>query len=161
MRARFEATCASAAASRAGAAATRERARRLRLATLRSVLPADQTCGSVARMRLDDRFAHHTAAVLDDLKMVVSKLASNAYRKGAGDIELRVREGVHYFHVDVIDRGDSLGLERRELRCVLGIVGQLASNWGSGPGGNHVWAHVQHEGSGTLRGAETLSVPRR
>lgn len=161
MRARFGATFASVRVSRAGAAATREESRRLRLATLRATLPADQTCGSVARMRLEDRFAHHTPAVLDDLKMVVSKLACNAYREGGGDIQLRVREGSRYFHVEVIDRGDTLQAERREFRSQLGIVGQLASSWGSAEGGNHVWAHVQHEGPGPPRPADPLSALRR
>lgn len=161
MRAQVSATCAMVAISRAGAAATRERSRRLQLATLRTRLPADQTCGSVARERLDGRFAHHPPAVLDDLKMVVSKLLSNAYRGGGGDVELRVREGFRYFHVDVIDQGSTLRLERHQFRSQLGIIGQLTSNWGSCQGGNHLWAHVRHQGTEPPRPGESLSAPRR
>jgi hypothetical protein len=121
-----ECLSSASAAARAGAAAARARSRRLQMPTLRLRLAGDET-DEMVRRRVGERFAHHPAAVLDELKDAVSRLTAGVYEPGAEGIDLRVCERPRHFHVGVNDdRGHRWayvphdGALRPALRVVTG-----------------------------------------
>lgn len=145
---------------RTQAAATRARSQRLRVGTLAVTLPSDVTCGHVARRGLDACYAHHSGAVLDGLKMVVSKLATDALHHGEGRIQLRVNERAEHFHIEMSRRRiiNAPELEAQELQARVGALGPVAIRWGTREGGDHVWADVHHEGHARPPGEPEVSV---
>jgi hypothetical protein len=104
-------------------------------------------CGpSLSRTAVGDRFAGHVSArVLDDLRVIVSELTTNALLYGTGEIHLRVLLDDGLVSGEVIDEGS--GFERavaeRGIDAVGGnglhMVGALTRRWGIHEGTSHVW----------------------
>lgn len=81
-------------------------------------------------------------------RLVTSELVTNAYRHGAGEIELRVRLFDDSLRIEVVDEGtDQAPAVREQPGDEVGgwglrIVDQLAVQWGVFEGTTHVWADV-------------------
>jgi len=99
-------------------------------------LPRDPSAGAVARRELRRRFAGVLPErVLDDLRLVVSELVTNAVLHGDGAIRLRLRVDAGAVWGEVIDAGSGFEHELREVgpsatsgRGLL-IVDQLTARW--------------------------------
>lgn len=80
--------------------------------------------------------------------LVSSELVTNAYRHGAGEIELRVNVLEDRLRLEVIDEGRDQAPAVREQEgdesggWGLRIVDQLAFQWGVFEGTTHVWADL-------------------
>ena len=119
------------------------------------LLPDDATAPGQARRFLEESHCSvHGASVLDDAKLLVSELVTNAIRHGSPPIELqvecvgdrglevRVRDAGTTNDLEVVDRGDN-AVDGRGLR----LVDLLSKSWGtaSGPDGKDVWFRVLPE----------------
>lgn len=118
------------------------RPRRLRL-------PTDTTAPRRARAFLEEAHCDdHSAEVLDDAKLLVSELVTNAYRHGVAPIELGVAcVGRRELEVRVRDAGTEGAFRHRTASAEdesgrgLSLVDLLSRSWGtySGPDGKEVW----------------------
>jgi hypothetical protein len=100
----------------------------------------------IARRRLTERFAQELEhGELEDAKLLISELVTNAVVHGRGDIQLRALLNDLRLTVEVIDQGE--GFERTGPHSGsatvggqgLNIVDALASRWGMDQGTSHVW----------------------
>ncbi len=121
----------------------------LRLDRTASAVPAARDAALAFRSLLP---AHR----LEDLRLVVSELVTNAVVHGTGaTIDLRLEADGQVVSGEVVDRGDGFDipppptLEAPGGRG-LAIVAALASSWGVEQGSTHVWFE--------LDGAEALDV---
>ncbi len=88
----------------------------------------------------------------DEVLLVVSELATNAIRHGAGDMEVRVLPGVGQVRVEVLDEGGAAVPEPPGAPPLAGIGGRglhlvraMSQAWGTGfdaAGRTLVWAEV-------------------
>jgi anti-sigma regulatory factor (Ser/Thr protein kinase) len=89
---------------------------------------------------------------LDDVKLLVTELVTNAVVHGRGRITVRGRLDEHRLMVEVIDQGT--GFERivheRDFESVggqgLNAVEAIASRWGIHEGTSHVWFELERRG---------------
>jgi anti-sigma regulatory factor (Ser/Thr protein kinase) len=116
-------------------------------------LPRAETAPAVARQTLTHAYVERVGPnLLDDAKLLVSELTSNALRHGRGEITLRARLDDNRLLVEVIDAGS--GFERallhRDFPAVGGwgleIVEDVASRWGVHEGTTHVWFELEQPG---------------
>jgi anti-sigma regulatory factor (Ser/Thr protein kinase) len=84
--------------------------------------------------------------MLDDLKLVVSELATNAYVHGIGRIRLRLEADEERVRVAVMDEGHNATIKITQVGAYGGnglrLVDQLCSQWGAYEGSTHVWAEL-------------------
>lgn len=113
-------------------------------------MPRSSQAPRLARQRLVVAFA----AVLDALelqnaKLLVTELATNAFIHGRGRIELHAHLDRDRLHVEVIDQGPGFTWTSRERDLGmpggqgLRIVDAEASTWGIHEGGRHVWFELR------------------
>lgn len=109
-------------------------------------VPRHQSGPGLSRAAVRDRFAGRVSErELEDLRVIVSELTTNALLYGAGEIHLRVLLEEGLVSGEVIDEGS--GFERavaeRGIHAVGGnglhMVGVLAKRWGIHEGTSHVW----------------------
>jgi anti-sigma regulatory factor (Ser/Thr protein kinase) len=110
-------------------------------------LPREPRCGAVARRIVERHYgAHLDSGMLDDLKLVVSELATNAYVHGIGRIRLRLEADRQRVHVAVMDEGHNATIKITQVGAYGGnglrLVDQLCSRWGAYEGSTHVWAEL-------------------
>jgi anti-sigma regulatory factor (Ser/Thr protein kinase) len=117
--------------------------------TIRSALPRDPSCGSVARRLVQKHLEGRVEpTLLGDAQMVISELVNNAYVHGTGKIELRFQLLKDRLRVEVVDEGQGAAIHVRERGPHAGghglnIVQTLSSSWGAFEGTTHVWAEVE------------------
>lgn len=105
-----------------------------------------------ARRFVAEALAEVGSVPSDDLLLVVSELATNAVRHGAGEMEVRLHPGVGQVRVEVLDDGGATVDEppgAPPLESVGGrglhLVRAVSQAWGSGldlRGRTLVWAEV-------------------
>ncbi len=103
---------------------------------------------SEARALVERELAAHeaTGRVVENTKLVVSELVSNAFRHGEGEIEMRLSLTDARVRVEVIDQGTGQAPQVRERvgdqvgGWGLQIVDRIARQWGVFEGTTHVWA---------------------
>ena len=112
------------------------------------VLAREDSAVSRARHQLSD-FLHHVVspALVDDARLVVSELVSNALCHGLGEVVVRASLADHRLQLSVIDSSEGaprlLSRERAGVGGLgLRVVDQIAERWGYArfPGGKAVWA---------------------
>ena len=100
----------------------------------------------LSRAAVRDTFAGRISErELEDLRVIVSELTTNALLYGAGEIHLRVLLEKGLVSGEVIDEGS--GFERavaeRGIEAIGGnglhMVGALAERWGVHEGTSHIW----------------------
>lgn len=97
------------------------------------------------------RQLHAPKAAVEDALLVSSELVTNAFRHGAGEIELRLSLFEDRLRIEVVDEGRDQAPEVREQTgdetggWGLRIVDELALQWGVYEGTTHVWADVALE----------------
>lgn len=118
------------------------------LKPLKVELARHRSCGATAR-RVAEEYAGDelNRGELDDLKLVVTELVSNAYLHGKGRIWMKLDRHPQGIRVEVIDQGEGAAVKVRPRRSVerghgLKIVDRLASAWGAHEGTTHVWAEL-------------------
>ena len=100
--------------------------------------------------------SHVPAARLEDLRLILSELATNAVTHGAGPtIDIRLEADGALVSGEVVDDGDGFDLPPPPTLEApggrgLAIVGALARRWGVAKGSTHVWFR--------LDGAEPLEL---
>jgi signal transduction histidine kinase len=107
----------------------------------------DANAPQVARLALNDLDTELDPTVLEDTRLLVSELVSNAVRHGDGDQVRVVLDvmGPTRVRCEVIDNGDGfLPIARRpddprEGGWGLHLVEQLSQQWGVREGSTHVW----------------------
>lgn len=111
-------------------------------------LGADPACPGRARAWLEQLFAGRVAPDrLDDMRLVVSELVTNAFVHGRGAIELRVAHDEARARIEVVDEGEDAAIRIREHGTEIGgwglqLVEDLSSGWGAFEGTTHVWAEL-------------------
>ncbi len=109
-------------------------------------VPRHESGPGLSRAAVQDTFAGRISErELEDLRVIVSELTTNALLYGAGEIHLHVLLEEGLVTGEVIDEGT--GFERavaeRGIRAVGGnglhMVGALAERWGIHEGTSHVW----------------------
>lgn len=91
-------------------------------------------------------------AEVDNAKLVVSELVTNAVRHGEGRIQLRAELDDDRLLIEVVDEGKGFVYEAQVVPFDqlsgrgLSIVDTLASRWGIHAGSNHVWAELERPG---------------
>jgi anti-sigma regulatory factor (Ser/Thr protein kinase) len=118
--------------------------------TVDAELPRQPACGHAARRIVEGRYgARLDPRTLDDLKLVVSELANNAYLHGNGRIRLRLDVNEERVRVAVTDEGHNATIKIRQMDARGGnglrVVDQLCSQWGACEGSTHVWAELPIE----------------
>jgi anti-sigma regulatory factor (Ser/Thr protein kinase) len=116
-------------------------------AAVEAELQRHPTCGARARRIVERQFgARLDTRTLDDLKLVVSELASNAYLHGTGKIRLKLDADEERVRVAVMDEGHDFTIKIRRAGALSGhglrLVDRLCSQWGAYEGSTHVWAEV-------------------
>jgi anti-sigma regulatory factor (Ser/Thr protein kinase) len=115
--------------------------------------PSGPQAPSVARRALGDRLLSVVEGEeMEDVKLIVSELVTNAVLHGRGQIGLRAHIDDDRVLVEVIDQGQGfehvvrhVPFERLSVRG-LAIVDDLASRWGIHEGTTHVWFEVERPG---------------
>jgi two-component sensor histidine kinase len=83
---------------------------------------------------------------LDDLKLVISELASNAHLHGIGMVRLRLHGDEERVRVAGMDEGQgaTIKIGRAGARGGNGLrlVDHLCAQWGAYEGSTHVWAEL-------------------
>jgi two-component sensor histidine kinase len=110
-------------------------------------LPRQPTCGAVARRIVESEYGPRLdSRTLDDLKLVVSELASNAYVHGIGRIRLRLDADDERVRVAIMDEGQGATIKIGPVGTRGGnglrLVDHLCSRWGAYEGSTHVWAEL-------------------
>jgi anti-sigma regulatory factor (Ser/Thr protein kinase) len=112
-------------------------------------LPRDPRCGRLARRALEQHVAGRmTPRTLDDAKIVIAELVTNAYLHGTGGIEVRIELLKDRIRLDVLDEGENAEVRVRQIRSAvrggygLRLVEVLALRWGAGERKTHVWAEL-------------------
>jgi two-component sensor histidine kinase len=110
-------------------------------------LPRQRTCGVVARRIVESEYgAWLDSRTLEDLKLVVSELATNAYLHGIGRIRLKLEADEGRVRVAVMDEGQGATIKIRQVGAGGGnglrLVDHLCSRWGAFEGSTHVWAEL-------------------
>jgi anti-sigma regulatory factor (Ser/Thr protein kinase) len=115
-------------------------------------LRADRSAAFVGRRLVEDNFADLGAADVEDAKLLVSELVTNAVLYGTQPIFLRLAEWGDELRVEVEDAKLEMSSPREGSRG-LQIVDRLARDWGVTFGGacKTVWAvlalHARNGGS--------------
>ena len=99
-------------------------------------LPASPTTPRTARRFVEDVFPPAAVARLDDAKLLVSELVTNAVARALSPVELRVTEYGSAVRVEVHDRSERLPVPTpapldAESGRGLTIVERLADRWGT------------------------------
>ena len=110
-------------------------------------LPREPTCGAVARRIVERQYgARLDVGTLNDLKLVVSELALNAYVHGIGRIRLRLDADESRVRVAIRDEGRNATIKIGPLGASGGLglrlIDCLCSQWGAYDGSTHVWAEL-------------------
>ena len=111
-------------------------------------LPRDPTCAAQARAFVREHLEGRASEpVLERVLLIASELATNAWKHGEGMIELRLRPGPEWVHVEVGDEGEGTPAIRERSAEEHGgwglrIVDTLAVRWGCYEGTTHVWADL-------------------
>ncbi|MER5741509.1 ATP-binding protein [Streptomyces sp. NPDC002262] len=120
-------------------------------------LPPTETAPASARQTLRTQLAlWHLEPLLDEARLVVSELVTNAAQHGVGAIPMKLQlivlsDGSEQLLVEFHDHGGGLGTvpERHYPTCGLsergrglGLVSRIASSWGDAPDadGHTIWA---------------------
>ncbi|MDQ3722419.1 MAG: ATP-binding protein [Actinomycetota bacterium] len=109
-------------------------------------VPRNVTGPGLSRAAVRDRFAPHVSACeLDDLRVIVSELTTNALLHGVGEIHLRVLLEDGVLSGEVVDEGSGFerAVDERGIDAIGGnglrMVAALAGRWGIHEGTSHVW----------------------
>jgi len=109
-------------------------------------VPRHETGPGLSRAAVQDRFAGRVSVrELEDLRVIVSELTTNALLYGAGQIHLRVLLEEGLVSGEVIDEGTGFEsvISTRGIDAIGGnglhMVGALAKRWGIHEGTSHVW----------------------
>jgi anti-sigma regulatory factor (Ser/Thr protein kinase) len=118
--------------------------------THRSVdLPRNEVAARSARGALDEIAAELSGRQLEDARLLVSELASNAVRHGSGEIKLDLHVEEGDLCVAVEDQGRKQPRMRKpngsDGGYGLRMVDALADEWGSEEGSSHVWFILRGE----------------
>lgn len=116
-------------------------------------LPRDSAAPRIARGALSTSFgAALRPDELDDAKLVVSELVSNALEHGVGQIHLVADLDEDRLRIEVVDEGTGFAHTAREVpfnqtrgRGLL-IVDTIAARWGIFEHTTHVWAEIERAG---------------
>jgi anti-sigma regulatory factor (Ser/Thr protein kinase) len=119
-------------------------------------LPRDTAAPSLARRFVEDVSCNvHNASVLDEAKLLVSELVTNAVEHGAPPVTVKIEcDGSEGLKVCVSDRSRD-PLEPRNAGPLdeggrgLTLVELISSEWGVEPsdGGKEVWFSIKSENS--------------
>jgi anti-sigma regulatory factor (Ser/Thr protein kinase) len=118
------------------------------LKPLQVELARHRSCSATARRVVEEYAGGELKRdELDDLRLVVTELVSNAYVHGEGRIWMKLDRHPEGIRVEVIDQGEGASVKLRPARSVehghgLKIVDRLASAWGAHEGTTHVWAEL-------------------
>lgn len=110
-------------------------------------LPRQPACGALARGIVEREYgARLDSRTLEDLKLVVSELTTNAYLHGIGRIRLKLEVNEECVRVAVTDDGRDAAIKIRQVGARGGnglrLVDHLCSRWGASKGSTHVWAEL-------------------
>ena len=111
-------------------------------------LPRTPVAAAVARRYLDAHAGHLGEAALEDARLIVSELVTNAVLHGRGRIRLSARVVGSCLRLEVVDEGAGESPTIREPGdggpggWGLRIVDTLAQRWGAFDGSTHVWAEI-------------------
>jgi anti-sigma regulatory factor (Ser/Thr protein kinase) len=117
-------------------------------------LPRRRQAPGIARRSVADWLAPVAleGEEMEDVRLIVSELVTNAVLHGRGQIALRAHVDDDRVRVEVIDQGHGfehvvrrVPFERLSGRG-LAIVDDLASRWGIHEGTTHVWFEVERPG---------------
>ena len=90
---------------------------------------------------------------LDDAKLLLTELVTNAFVHGCGSIEISADADENSLLIEVTDQGHGFkgpAAERDGDRVGgwgLDIVGAVASRWGLREGSSHVWFELERRGA--------------
>ena len=105
-------------------------------------VPRDVGGPALSRAAVSDRFAGRVSpGELEDLRVIVSELTTNALLHGTGEIRLRVSLDDGVVCGDVLDDGGGFaGMAPGAARSSgLHMVGALTERWGVQDGASRVW----------------------
>ncbi len=112
-------------------------------------LPRDERCAAAARQFVSEQLGSDTSEdVVSSALLVVSELATNAYRHGRGRIEVRLHRHDRSIRIEVVDDGAAGHVHKRDAPgdltggWGLHVVEGLAVDWGSEGGTTQVWAEL-------------------
>jgi anti-sigma regulatory factor (Ser/Thr protein kinase) len=111
-------------------------------------LPRDDRCAATARKFVFEQLAPEAdGPQLSNALLVVSELATNAYRHGEGRIEVRMHRREQSIRIEVVDDGAGPVHRRETPADVTGgwglrVVEEIADDWGTSEGTTHVWAEL-------------------
>jgi two-component sensor histidine kinase len=89
---------------------------------------------------------------LENAKLLINEIVTNALLHGEGDIVLRASLDEHRLLVEVTDQGSGFERTLRErdfdqvVRHGLELVDSVASRWGIHEGTTHVWFELEQPG---------------
>ncbi|MBE7162931.1 MAG: ATP-binding protein [Williamsia herbipolensis] len=123
-------------------------------AVVEVVLPGDERVARAARALIVARWPQLPDVVLDDLRLIVTELVSNAVRHGRPDYALRMIDRDAGIDVAVLDHAEGEPVKRAPSSVDgsgrgLHLVEALSDEWGverAPGGGKYVWAtlNVEH-----------------
>jgi anti-sigma regulatory factor (Ser/Thr protein kinase) len=109
-------------------------------------LPADPSAAGLARVELRRALAGTLEhGLLEDLRLVVTELVTNAVVHGRGAVRLRVQHDAGAVRGEVVDEGGGFEHELRVAGPLettgrgLLLVERLTTRWGVHEGTTHVW----------------------
>ncbi len=111
-------------------------------------LPRSRDAAVLARRHLDAHRGQVGEATLEDARLIVSELVTNALLHGRGRIRLSACVDDSCLRIEVVDEGTGESPAIRDAAdgspggWGLRIVDRLAQRWGAFEGSTHVWAEI-------------------
>jgi anti-sigma regulatory factor (Ser/Thr protein kinase) len=112
-------------------------------------LPRNAKAPALARRALEDLDGRVDAALLPDLRLLVTELITNSVKYGGdGPVTLQVTATDERIRAEIIDQGAGFTPKKRDgdLEKVGGwglhLVEELTSEWGTYEGSTHVWFEI-------------------
>jgi anti-sigma regulatory factor (Ser/Thr protein kinase) len=114
----------------------------------RVTLPADRTAPAAARAWVAEVGAALEPRILDDLRLIVTELVTNAVKYGPGEpvhvcLHIRPPHVVRGVVIDMGEHAHHIRLRSPDPEATGGrglrIVARLAHSWGVHEGSTHVW----------------------
>ena len=116
-------------------------------------LPRSEQAPQIARRAVIEWYGDSLEAdELENTKILVSELVTNAVTHGVGRIRLRAHSDEDRILVEVLDEGSGFEYQASEAPFEqlqgrgLAIVDAASSRWGIHEGTTHVWAEIERVG---------------